>query len=396
MQRPTPMTRHAPETPADHASGSPPSRLEEWFSARFADDAPRTFGSGWISGVVSVVAGVVGVGAVLVLKYPAWLAWDGIRDFYPVPLMRSLIATIIALALLLGCLSVVLRRRKTLGLTGLGLGALATLLGGSGAAGSVDGATFNVGLDWFLLNLVLLALVFVPLERAFPRDPDQRVFRIGWVTDGEHFLVSHLAVQALTWLSLAPATLAASTLDDWLPRAWMSALPLWLQVPIVMCIADLTQYWVHRAFHEVRWLWPFHAVHHSSRALDWLAGSRLHVVDVLVTRALVMVPLLALGFSEAALHVWIVVIAVHAVFNHVNLRFRLRFVEDLLVTPRFHHWHHAVSPVDRNYAVHFPWLDRLFGTHWLPEDAWPDRLGIAGDPVPEGWLRQLVHPLRKD
>jgi lathosterol oxidase len=162
-----------------------------------------------------------------------------------------------------------------------------------------------------------------------------------------------------------------------------------------MLVADVTQYWVHRAFHEIRWLWPFHAAHHSSRALDWLAGSRLHVVDVVATRALVMVPLLALGFAEPALHAWLAILAFHAVFNHVNLRFRLRFIEHVLVTPRFHFWHHAVRPVDRNYAVHFPWLDRLFGTYHLPDGEWPQRLGVDGDPVPEGWLVQLVHPFRR-
>src|SRR5690606_25032200 len=125
------------------------------------------------------------------------------------------------------------------------------------------------------------------------------------------------------------------------------------QVIEIMLLADLVQYWVHRAFHRIPWLWRFHAVHHSSRALDWLAGSRLHLVDVLITRALILLPLFLLGFTQAALYAWLVIIAFHAVFNHVNLRFRLGALEALLVTPRFHHWHHAVTPIDRNFAVHF-------------------------------------------
>ena len=151
---------------------------------------------------------------------------------------------------------------------------------------------------------------------------------------------------------------------------------------------------MHRAFHSVRLLWPLHAVHHSSRDMDWLAGSRLHLVDVLVTRALILVPLFLLGFAQSALYAWLVIVAFHAVFNHVNLRFRLRWIEPALVTPRFHHWHHAVAPVDKNFAVHFPWLDRLFGTYHLPGAKWPDELGISGHPVPEGFLAQLAYPLR--
>ena len=88
-----------------------------------------------------------------------------------------------------------------------------------------------------------------------------------------------------------------------------------------MLVADLTQYAVHRTFHSVGWLWPFHAIHHSSRTLDWLAGSRLHVVNIIVTRALILVPLFALGFSQMALYIWLVIVAVQATLNHVNIRF---------------------------------------------------------------------------
>ena len=57
---------------------------------------------------------------------------------------------------------------------------------------------------------------------------------------------------------------------------------------------------VHRAFHAVPALWRFHAIHHSSIDMDWLAGSRLHIVDVIVTRAIVVLPLFALGFDQRA------------------------------------------------------------------------------------------------
>lgn len=50
----------------------------------------------------------------------------------------------------------------------------------------------------------------------------------------------------------------------------------------MVLVADFTQYWVHRTFHTVPWLWRFHAIHHSAEEMDWLAGSRLHLVDVIV------------------------------------------------------------------------------------------------------------------
>jgi lathosterol oxidase len=118
-------------------------------------------------------------------------------------------------------------------------------------------------------------------------------------------------------------------------------------------------------------------------------------VDVVVTRALVVLPVFALGFAEAAIYAWLVIIGLHAVFIHGNLSWRLGWIEPWLATPRFHHWHHAADPLDRNFAVHFPWLDRLFGTHHLPRGEWPPALGLPGDPVPEGFLAQLAYPFRR-
>ncbi len=78
-----------------------------------------------------------------------------------------------------------------------------------------------MGLDWFVLNLFLLALVFVPLERIFARLPEQRVFRPGWRTDLSHFFVSHLMVQVTVLLTMAPAALFFRwALDSPLQRTW--------------------------------------------------------------------------------------------------------------------------------------------------------------------------------
>ena len=85
----------------------------------------------------------------------------------------------------------------------------------------------------------------------------------------------------------------------------------------------------------------------------------------------------------------------HGVLNHVNMRFRLRPFEQILVTPRFHHWHHAIYPPDRNFAVCFPWLDRLFGTLHLPGQRWPEELGIRGHPVPAGFAAPFAYAFRR-
>jgi sterol desaturase/sphingolipid hydroxylase (fatty acid hydroxylase superfamily) len=377
-------------------TGPEATPIERRLARLFGDDGARGPGSGWISGVVAVFLGATSAGAVLVLHFPGLLTTADLRAHYSLPVIRALIELVIGIAFLASCLSLLLRRRKALGLTGLGLTLLAVVAGGAGVEirGDLDGGV-HFGLDWFLLNLLVFAIVFVPVERAFPLKPAQRVLRAGWTTDLAYFFVNHVGVQVLTFLSLWPATaIAALPALEGAARA-VSSQPVWLQVIELMVAADLVQYGVHRAFHRVPALWRFHAIHHSIREMDWLAGSRLHLVDVVLTRALVVLPAFALGFSEPALYLWLVIIGMQAVINHLNLRFRLRWLEHLVVTPRFHYWHHAVHPVDRNFAVHFPWIDRLFGTHHLPAGEWPDELGIEGHPVPAGYLDQLYHPFRR-
>jgi lathosterol oxidase len=131
--------------------------------------------------------------------------------------------------------------------------------------------------------------------------------------------------------------------------------------------------------------------------MDWLAGSRLHLVDVAVTRALSYVPTYLLGFAEAPLFAYIAFVSIQATFIHANLRWELAWLGRFLATPQFHHWHHGAEPdaVDVNFAVHLPVLDRLFGTHHLPRGRWPAAYGLAsGERMPSGWFAQLVAPFR--
>ena len=107
--------------------------------------------------------------------------------------------------------------------------------------------------------------------------------------------------------------------------------------------------------------------------MDWLAGSRLHLVDVAVTRGLTYVPIYLLGFSEAPLFAYVAFVSIQATFIHANVRFRFGPLAWMLATPQFHHWHHGAEheAVDKNFAVHLPVIDWLFGTFHLPKDRWP-------------------------
>jgi lathosterol oxidase len=353
------------------------------------------FGGGWISGVVAVVLGALGLGAVLCLRFPALLTTPDARALYPMDVVRFLIHLVLVSSFGLGALSIVLSRRAPLGLAAIALTVGALMLGGSQVevTGPIE-STHYVGLDWFCLNLFVLALLFVPLELAFARLPEQRVFRKGWLTDLLHFGVSHLAVQLTVLLTLMPAAMFFRwTLHPGIQNAVASQPPA-LQFLEIVVVADLSEYAIHRLFHRVPLLWRFHAIHHSAEALDWLAASRIHLVDAVITRALAFVPLYVLGFSEPPVYAYLVFVAFHAIFVHANVRFTFGRAAWWIGTPRFHHWHHSAEPeaVDKNFAIHLPVIDRLFGTLYLPPREWPAAYGIAGGMVPEGYVAQTLFP----
>ncbi len=362
-----------------------------------AEERPEfRFGEGRISGVLSVFLGALCVLAVLCFRYPELLTTPELRAVLPLDLVRVVLFCANALALLFGALCFALGGQRRLAFTGIALAALAVGLGGSWVETpeSVESARY-VGVDWFVLDLLVLALVFLPLERFLALHPRQYVFRRGWRTDLAHFFVSHLLVQLTVLLTLSPAKLLLSGVVDPDFQARVAALPLAVQFVLALVLADLFQYAAHRAMHTVPALWRFHAIHHSSTCMDWLAGSRLHLVDIVITRAMSFLPLFALGVDDTALTAYLVFVSFQAVWIHANLRTRIGPLRWLLASPEFHHWHHSAEKeaVDRNFAVHLPWLDRLFGTAYLP-DRWPERYGIEGDPVPESWPAQLVWPFR--
>lgn len=350
-------------------------------------------GEGKISGVLAVFLGWLGLGAVLALHFPEFFSTPSMRSVYPMGIIRLLIDIVLFAAFGLAIVSLALSQAKSRGLLGLSLAALATVLGGSRVP--IEGpipTTPYVALDWFLLSIFLLALVFVPLERLFAR-VRQRVFRKGWRTDLAHFGVSHLLVQVTVFLTMLPAAFFFHWAISDRFQAAVASQPPWLQFIETLFVADLFAYVAHRLFHEIPFLWRFHQIHHSSELLDWLAASRLHVVDIVLTRAFGFLPLYILGFSSTAIYAYLTWASFQAIFIHANVRFKFGPLRYLIATPQFHHWHHSAALYNKNFAVHLPVIDQVFGTFHLPGDDWPDVYGIEGSPVPDGYVKQLVYPI---
>ncbi|MBA3937091.1 MAG: sterol desaturase family protein [Planctomycetes bacterium] len=353
------------------------------------------WGEGQISGFLSAALGLLGVLAVLCFRFPALLTFPDLHSAYDPEVMRLALGCALLVAMILGLVNFCIGRWRTLGCIGMGATFVAILLGGLGAgATSSFGLGVPIGLDWFILDLLASALLFIPLERLWVLRREQPVLRAEWRLDLQYFALVHLLVSLLIIISSG----AVARLFSWSVNAplqgFISGLPLWVQFPLILVVADLAQYWSHRLMHTVPALWRVHAVHHSSAAMDWLASSRLHLVEVLITRTCVLVPVFVLGFSQLAVLLYVVYIGLHAIFVHANVRFTFGPLRHLLVTPAYHHWHHSDEPAaaNTNFAVHLPVIDRLFGTYHHPA-CWPASYGIGPERLPPGILRQFLYPL---
>jgi len=368
---------------------------EQRINEFFGDTEPSGFGTGWWSGVLATFFGALAFGGVLCLHFPQILSSPELRPHYPMHTIRLLIQALIAAAVLFGVIAAILRRKKVLAFTGIVLALAAAGLGGASVPIN-EGQLHNgpaIGLDWFLLDLFLMSMIYTPLERVWPKYPQQSTFRDQWTLDVIYFLSTHLPIQVLSFLLLLPATFATQYLAVPALAHAIALLPWLVQLLLAIIVADLAEWAVHYALHKVPFLWRFHSIHHSSKALDWIAGSRSHFFDDTLVRGFILAPLM-LGFSQNIILAYLVFVTLHATWCHCNFGPSVKWLEPYLVMPRYHHWHHSSqkAAIDKNFAIHLPWIDRMFGTHYLPQSEWPSKYGLNGEQIPRGFIRQTFLP----
>jgi sterol desaturase/sphingolipid hydroxylase (fatty acid hydroxylase superfamily) len=255
--------------------------------------------------------------------------------------------------------------------------------------------------------LVVIAAIFTPLERLFAMRP-KKIFRKAVLTDIGYYFLNSLALSVLLAFPLA---LLAWGVHRLIPAGYIaviSGLPVWARLAAAMVVGEVGFYWGHRWTHEIPLLWRFHSVHHSAEDVDFLVSTRAHPVDMVFTRLCEMTPMYALGLaSPMALKGSIIPVVVVLIGNfwgffiHANVKWRFGPLEWLISTPAFHHWHHTndgPDVINKNYAPMLPWVDKAFGTLYLPKDRQPEKYGID-QPVSPILFGQLVEPFliwRKD
>ena len=245
-----------------------------------------------------------------------------------------------------------------------------------------------------LVGLSIAAAVGVSIEILAPLHEGRRTAR-AYILDLTHALGDRAVIVPLVAVCLGAAEPVITTVVPAGFRGGLESLPWAAQVAVAVIATDFANYLIHRSLHRVSFLWAFHAVHHSSERLDWLATSRVHPVDLAINITAVTLPTIALGKVELA--PWLVTFFfVYPFVTHANARIRLGAVGTVLVTPAFHHWHHAADGEahDRNFGMFLSVWDRLFGTA-ITGDEFPSRYGVDGSDLPSlDYVGQMTQPFR--
>lgn len=199
------------------------------------------------------------------------------------------------------------------------------------------------------------------------------------------------------------------------PVSWQRGL---IATFLIVVASDFCKYWAHRAHHEWKFLWPFHAVHHSADVLTPLTVQRVHPIEPMIRNLLMT---LVVGVVQGVV-VYAVVgqinlatiggaNAFYFVFNALGSNFRHSHIwisygpvlERILISPAQHQVHHsvAIKHHDKNYGSMFAIWDWMFGTLYIPTEQEKLTFGISdgtGQPVHEPYptlTSALVMPFKQ-
>lgn len=261
--------------------------------------------------------------------------------------------------------------------------------------GGLPGWGAEVAHLWALASLSLAAplAILTALELIFPR-PDTAP--LSWRSHGKAVLFYGIynltAVLIMAGLSPVMGLLklkpASAILEArFLPHQAAFA----CDVVLALLVGDLIYYWYHRFQH--RYLWRFHAVHHSIREMNGLANYH-HFTEPLMRTLLCGVPTALLIGDPYAVPVAGALIAFQGYYLHSTTRLNLGPLGRWLMDNRFHRIHHSIRPEhhDKNFAIMTTLWDRLFGTAVFPEaEAWPET-GVADFPEPSNVREFLWGP----
>jgi len=175
---------------------------------------------------------------------------------------------------------------------------------------------------------------------------------------------------------------------------WPHDSPLLAQLVLVLVLAEFGRYWIHRAAHSVRFLWQFHAVHHSPNRLYWLNAGRFHPVEKFLFQIPELLPFILLNPAEEVLMLYLIVNGIHGFFQHSNIRMNIGWLNYVFSMTELHRWHHSkvIEQSDNNFGNILILWDIVFGTFFWPKQREVGSIGVMNPEYPKHFLGQLAAP----
>jgi sterol desaturase/sphingolipid hydroxylase (fatty acid hydroxylase superfamily) len=253
-----------------------------------------------------------------------------------------------------------------------------------------------------------IAVLFIfMLERRFPAVPNQKILSTGLLHDVLWALMEGVfELVLLNWFITALYRVYAEHLS-FLTLPVPDSMPVVVRLAIGAVALDLMRWWQHWVHHRLTFLWPFHAVHHSQPEINLFSNSRIHPVELLVSSALVVLPMQMLHVQAPAAIWYMLLMTWHGRFCHANIKTDFGPLRHIFVSPQSHRLHHSKSAehFDQNYGALLSVWDRLFGTLHRRYDEYPETgVDDANFPLEQGhsvfWvvtspIRQLLYPFTK-
>jgi sterol desaturase/sphingolipid hydroxylase (fatty acid hydroxylase superfamily) len=93
---------------------------------------------------------------------------------------------------------------------------------------------------------------------------------------------------------------------------------------------------------------------------------RFHPVNALLDLSVPYFVAAALGVGTGAIAATASIVAIVTLFAHADVHVPGRWLDRVVVTPRYHRTHHELGELATNVALVLPLLDALFGTRARP------------------------------
>jgi len=173
---------------------------------------------------------------------------------------------------------------------------------------------------------------------------------------------------------------------DWSHFQFVHNWPIWVQVLFFLVTHDLYIYLFHRFQHSSKLFWRTHEAHHSVKQVDFLAGARSHVLEIIINQTIEFAPIILLGADPVVVPIKAMLDSMFGIFIHANIKVNLGRFKYFFNSPTLHLWHHANyrEVFHANFSTKFSVWDYLFGTVYDP--------GYAPGDLPENWGLYYDYP----